>query len=258
MLHGRSHITCACDDRCVLALRTQLHARLHAHRVLSTHARAHGVLMLVRPCLAACAGWGENIQGQASHPIELSQPDKLVLSPHVYGHGNHPYFNDPRFPANLPAVWWAHWARIPTTSGHAAVVGEWGGIWEDHEWNGRLLRSTRVWQAALLEYMRDQGVGHFYWTRAPTLHPRPPQYACGCALSPLFTVPSLPSLRSACVCALIWSSLLTLCALPVPSTHRVAHRSCTWLLICTCAVPRARDILEWPLLWPRRACAHSQ
>ena len=87
-----------------------------------------------------------------------------MLSPHVYGHGNHPYFSAPDFPNNMPSIWWTHWARIPSLTGHAVLMGEWGGLWEAHEWGGYLRPSTKVWQQTLLDYMREQNVGHFYWT----------------------------------------------------------------------------------------------
>ena len=34
--------------------------------------------------------WGENVLGQISNPIVLSRPERLVLSPHSYGHGSQP------------------------------------------------------------------------------------------------------------------------------------------------------------------------
>jgi len=108
--------------------------------------------------------WGENIQGQASHPVALQDQSKLVLTPHVYGHGNHPYFFAADFPNNLPPIWTQHWGRIPGTTGHAVVVGEWGGIWAATQRNGHDLRATEPWQRALTAYMSQRGIGAFYWT----------------------------------------------------------------------------------------------
>ena len=34
--------------------------------------------------------WGENLVGHRDDPIVLATPNRVVLSPHVYGHGNHP------------------------------------------------------------------------------------------------------------------------------------------------------------------------
>ena len=69
-----------------------------------------------------------NIQGHVTHPITLSNPQKLVLSPHIYGHGSHSYFSASNFPSNMPQIWWQHWARIPNETGHAVLVGEWGPL----------------------------------------------------------------------------------------------------------------------------------
>ena len=51
--------------------------------------------------------WGEHVAWHATRPITLAVPRRLVLSPHLYGHGNHNYFSHAAFPANLPDVWGA-------------------------------------------------------------------------------------------------------------------------------------------------------
>ena len=80
------------------------------------------------------------------------------------GHGEQAYFSHPQFPTNMPQVWWQHWARIPSETGHAVIVGEWGGLWSDTTWNGRSFPATQVWQQALTDYLIEQGAGSFYWT----------------------------------------------------------------------------------------------
>ena len=40
--------------------------------------------------------WGENVLGQVTNPIRLEQPDRLVLSPHSYGHGSQPCARSPQ------------------------------------------------------------------------------------------------------------------------------------------------------------------
>jgi aryl-phospho-beta-D-glucosidase BglC (GH1 family) len=50
--------------------------------------------------------WGENLVGVKVAPVTLSNQEKLVYSPHVYGpsvYQQH-YFDDRRFPANMPEV----------------------------------------------------------------------------------------------------------------------------------------------------------
>lgn len=115
-------------------------------------------------CAPHGCSWGENIQGHATHPIQLVDQSKLVLSPHLYGHGAHS--SDPSFPSSLAAVWWQHWARLPNETGTAVLLGEWGGLWEAAEWNG-MRPSTKVWQQTLATFLAEKGVGHFYWTLNP-------------------------------------------------------------------------------------------
>jgi endoglucanase len=67
------------------------------------------------------------LQGAINYPVALSNPAKLVYSPHVYGHGNHPYMRAADFPHNMPAIWWHHFARVPSATGVPIVLGEWGG-----------------------------------------------------------------------------------------------------------------------------------
>ena len=107
--------------------------------------------------------WGENVLGQLTHPITLAVPNRLVLAPHTYGHGQHSYFRDQNFPSNMPGVWEANWGRIPSTTNVPVIVGEWGGVWTDTPRNGQTLRSTSTWQMTLQSYLRQNGIGFFYW-----------------------------------------------------------------------------------------------
>ncbi len=57
--------------------------------------------------------WGGNLEPLACTPLAISR-EKLVLSPHVYGPDVYvqPYFNHADFPANLPAIWEAHFGQF--------------------------------------------------------------------------------------------------------------------------------------------------
>ena len=110
-------------------------------------------------CVLIDTGWGENIIGQTSHPITLSDPSKLVLSPHVFGHGVHPYFSAAEFPMNMPDVWDKHWGRLPSVTGTAIILGEWGGLFRATTWNGQERVATRAWQEALMSYIVQREVG---------------------------------------------------------------------------------------------------
>ena len=74
---------------------------------------------------------GENIQGHATHPIVLSDPSKLVLSPHVYGDTNDG--RDYGDPNDGPDIWDAHFGDAAAATGTAVLIGEWGGVWDGPE-----------------------------------------------------------------------------------------------------------------------------
>ena len=67
--------------------------------------------------------WGEHVAGHVAQPVTLSVADRLVLSPHVYGHRGHVYLSHPSFPDNLAGVWATHWGNVPATQHvHSMVV----------------------------------------------------------------------------------------------------------------------------------------
>lgn len=127
-----------------------------------------------RSCLDAgmvsahCSGcwWGENIIGHVDDPITLSTPEKLVLSPHVYGHGwsSHGYLQAADFPANMPLLWDSHFGHVPAATGTPIVIGEFGGVWEQTVWGTNVYPPTAVWQQALVDYLVAGNTGFFYWT----------------------------------------------------------------------------------------------
>ena len=108
--------------------------------------------------------WGENILSQRDHPIVLSYPNRLVLSPHVYGHGGQAYMSAANFPANMPEVWSDHWADVSTDTGVPILLGEWGGVWEATTFNRRNFPSTAAWQQQLSSFLQERSIGFFYWT----------------------------------------------------------------------------------------------
>ena len=83
--------------------------------------------------------------------VRLSDPSKLVYSPHVYGpavYANMPYFRAANFPQNMPEIWDDHWAR--RGGAHPMVIGETGGHYLD---------SDRIFQDALVRFCVERGVG---------------------------------------------------------------------------------------------------
>jgi endoglucanase len=104
--------------------------------------------------------WGGNIEPFDCAPITLALPNKVVLSPHVYGPDvfNQPYFNDSNFPANLPAIWEQHFGRFAPAN--AVVIGEFGGRY-GHGGDPK----DKLWQDALVDYLISKNMrDSFYWS----------------------------------------------------------------------------------------------
>jgi len=107
--------------------------------------------------------WGGNLEPQACAPLRI--PDnKLVFSPHVYGPDVYaqPYFSDPTFPANMPAIWDQHFGFL-ADQGRLLAPGEFGGRY------GQGGDPADVdWQNALIDYFIDKDIcDFFYWICAP-------------------------------------------------------------------------------------------
>jgi endoglucanase len=107
--------------------------------------------------------WGGNLQGAATHPVQLSEPDKLVYSAHDYGPGvyNQNWFSAPNFPQNMPAIWDKEFGYLAKQHKAPVLVGEFGG---------NSVAPTTVegtWQRALLNYMKQNDIGYTYWSWNP-------------------------------------------------------------------------------------------
>ncbi len=107
--------------------------------------------------------WGGNLEPIACYPLNIPA-DRLVLSPHVYGPDvyNQPYFSDPDFPANMPAIWEQHFGQF-IDQGYAVIIGEFGGRY-GHGGDPK----DRELQDALVDYLVGKGVSSgFYWSWNP-------------------------------------------------------------------------------------------
>ena len=72
--------------------------------------------------------WGGNLKGAADYPVQLSDPAKLVYSPHEYGPTvfAQPWFSAPDFPANMPAIWEEHFGYLYDNKVSPLYNGEFG------------------------------------------------------------------------------------------------------------------------------------
>ena len=115
-------------------------------------------------CTASSAGtwWGGNLGPQRCAPLNLPA-DRLVLSPHVYGPdvAAQAYFGASDFPANMPAIWDAHFGALAAT-GQAVIVGETGGKYGSGD------PRDKTFQDALFAYLAQRGMFDlFYWCWNP-------------------------------------------------------------------------------------------
>ena len=106
--------------------------------------------------------WGENLQGAKRWPVQLSEPTKLVYSPHTYGPGftsHMPYFDTAEFwtPAGISNIWEMNFGFLRPT--HPIIIGELGG-WFDTD-------ADQHWQRWALGYAARRGFGVFYWCLNP-------------------------------------------------------------------------------------------
>ncbi len=105
--------------------------------------------------------WGGNLKGAAQYPVRLSDPSKLVYSPHEYGPTVFPqtWFNDPSFPNNMPAIWEANFNYLHTQNISPMFAGEFGiktqgGVDE-------------VWFDTYLAFMGEKGYSWSFWCWNP-------------------------------------------------------------------------------------------
>ena len=106
--------------------------------------------------------WGENLVGARSHPIALTNPSKLVYSPHTYGPSTYmqSYFKERGFPSNMPSIWGRHFLDATQVHPAPVVIGEFGG-------RGQAGEDIR-WQRKAIDYFPTQNVGLFYFCLNPT------------------------------------------------------------------------------------------
>ncbi|NQX46433.1 cellulase family glycosylhydrolase [Paenibacillus tritici] len=107
--------------------------------------------------------WGGNLTGVRNYPVTLTVPNQVVYSPHDYGPGvaEQPWFSDPAFPANLPAIWDQTWGYISKENIAPLIMGEFGGRSVD------TLSVEGKWQNKLVDYIGTNDLYWTYWTLNP-------------------------------------------------------------------------------------------
>ncbi len=107
--------------------------------------------------------WGGNLKGVAAFPVLLDVPNRLVYSAHDYPSSIYAqtWFSSPDYPANLSAVWDAHWGYISKKDIAPVLMGEFGTRLESE--------ADKLWFDALVKYIspRVDGIHWLFWSWNP-------------------------------------------------------------------------------------------
>lgn len=104
-------------------------------------------LILVEGVEAGPSGstwWGGNLSNAGAFPVQLDVPGRLVYSPHDYPASVYPqpWFSDPSYPNNLPAVWDKNWGYLFRQNVAPVLLGEFGSklsTTSDRQWADTLV-----------------------------------------------------------------------------------------------------------------------
>jgi endoglucanase len=105
--------------------------------------------------------WGGNLMGAKQHPVRLNVANRLVYSPHDYPETVYPqpWFNDPNYPNNLPAIWEQYWGYLHTENIAPILIGEFGTYYQSTK--------DRQWLQTLASYIKGRGMSWTYWCLNP-------------------------------------------------------------------------------------------
>jgi endoglucanase len=105
--------------------------------------------------------WGGGLADAGAQPITLDVADRVVYAPHDYpaSISAQPWFADPTYPANLPAIWDRHWGYLAQQDIAPVLLGEFGTELQTG--------SDRAWLATLVDYLDQRGLSFAYWSFNP-------------------------------------------------------------------------------------------
>ncbi len=113
--------------------------------------------------------WGGNLQGVRNRPIKLDVANKVIYSPHEYGPSVfwQAWFNDPKFPDNMSAIWEKQWGFIITDKIAPILIGEFGGRSVDINNSDNTRKVEAIWQNRLVDYIKARDLYWTYWCLNP-------------------------------------------------------------------------------------------
>lgn len=114
-------------------------------------------------------GYSIEFESIKAHPINFGKRewnDRLVYSPHQYGPsvtGDEHFKGYVNFPDSQLSEWERCWGFIEETTGHACVLGEWGGQYDSYH-NDK----DMVWQNRFAKYLVEKCLSdQFVWDLNP-------------------------------------------------------------------------------------------
>jgi endoglucanase len=110
-----------------------------------------------------CGWWGGNLSKAGAFPVRLSVANRLVYSPHEYATSvfHQKWFDDPSYPANMPAIWDRYWGYLFKQNIAPIMMGEFGTTLVDPK--------DRIWLENLMAYTGAgvNGMSFTYWSWNP-------------------------------------------------------------------------------------------
>lgn len=105
--------------------------------------------------------WGGNLMGAKDYPVRLNIANRLVYSPHEYPESvaSQPWFTDPNYPDNLPAVWDQYWGYLVKDQTAPVLVGEFGTKYQTVK--------DRQWMDSFKNYISQNGLNWTFWALNP-------------------------------------------------------------------------------------------
>ena len=105
--------------------------------------------------------WGGNLAGARDYPVQFNVPNQLVYSAHDYPASvfGQPWFNDPSYPGNLPAIWDNFWGYLHKNNVAPVLIGEFG--------TKLLTASDQQWYDKITAYLGATGVSFTFWSWNP-------------------------------------------------------------------------------------------
>ena len=110
-----------------------------------------------------CGWWGGNLSKAGQFPVRLNVANRLVYSPHEYATSvyRQAWFDDPSYPANMPAIWDKYWGYLYKQNIAPIMMGEFGTTLQDPK--------DKVWLENLMAYTGTgvNGMSFTYWSWNP-------------------------------------------------------------------------------------------